>query len=105
MSDTCTSQFHLKNDLKIIFETLHLPDRGDSDNVLEWDASIYKKIQVHRLNIVGDKKTNLGDKTMDPVSYRSQKTGRGPLEPSVREMNTVANVKVFKCKHFLSRPG
>ncbi len=39
----------------MVLETIHLPDKGDQDNVLGMDKADYAKVIKHKANIVGDK--------------------------------------------------
>ena len=51
---------------QVVLETLHLPDRGDSENVLEMPKADYAKVTRHTANIIADKCTMVKD--INPVS-------------------------------------
>ncbi|QQP48615.1 Phosphatidylinositol transfer protein alpha isoform [Caligus rogercresseyi] len=62
-------------------ETYHVADRGDSANVHELDADKLKAREVVKIDIAGDE-VSRGDykEAEDPTKYKSEKTGRGPLQ-------------------------
>ena len=74
-----TNPGYLKDDFKIVFETLHVADAGTTENVLGMDD--YKKlVDVVTLDIAGDKCSMTA---CDPFAFRSEKANRGPLEKKV----------------------
>jgi hypothetical protein len=67
------------NKFQLILETTHLPDCGTTENALNLDSKMIKKRQVEFIDIAMDPvETYVEDE--DPTKFRSQKTGRGPLE-------------------------
>nr|XP_024396361.1 phosphatidylinositol transfer protein 2-like isoform X1 [Physcomitrium patens]XP_024396362.1 phosphatidylinositol transfer protein 2-like isoform X1 [Physcomitrium patens]XP_024396364.1 phosphatidylinositol transfer protein 2-like isoform X1 [Physcomitrium patens]PNR39831.1 hypothetical protein PHYPA_020111 [Physcomitrium patens] len=67
------------NKLRLILETTHLPDRGTTENALNLDAKTVKKRQVEFIDIAMDPVENYVE-SEDPLKFKSQKTGRGPLQ-------------------------
>ncbi len=61
-----TNPGYMKDDFRVVLETLHLPDGGDSENVLGMPKAEYAKVTHHTANIVGDKCTVIKD--ISPVS-------------------------------------
>ena len=62
-------------------ETYHIADRGDSENVHELEGKKLKERQVVHIDIANDHvDANDYKADEDPKHYKSQKTGRGPLE-------------------------
>jgi hypothetical protein len=67
------------NKFQLILETTHLPDYGTTENALNLDSKMIKKRQVEFIDIAMDPvETYVEDE--DPTKFRSQKTGRGPLQ-------------------------
>jgi len=60
-----TNPGYMKDDFKITLETLHLPDNGNSENVLMMDEAAYAKVQKVKANIVKDKCAMIKD--INPV--------------------------------------
>ncbi|BBN19116.1 hypothetical protein MPTK1_8g08010 [Marchantia polymorpha subsp. ruderalis] len=67
------------NKFRLILETTHLPDRGTSDNALGLDPKTLKKRQVEYIDIATDQVENYVEDE-DPTKFKSQRTGRGPLQ-------------------------
>ncbi|XP_073392189.1 uncharacterized protein [Physcomitrium patens] len=67
------------NKLQLILETTHIADRGTTDNALGLDPKIVKKRQVEFIDIAMDPVENYVE-SEDPMMFKSQKTGRGPLK-------------------------
>ena len=64
----------------IIVETYHLPDRGDQANVHELEDKKLKKRSVVHIDIANDPVASADYKPdQDPKTFKSDKTGRGPL--------------------------
>ena len=64
----------------IIVETYHLPDRGDQANVHELEDKKLKKRSVVHIDIANDPVASADYKPdQDPKTFKSEKTGRGPL--------------------------
>ncbi|GAQ84129.1 Phosphatidylinositol transfer protein [Klebsormidium nitens] len=64
---------------KLQLDTMHLPDRGDSDNALDMSAAQLKKRQVEMIDIATDPVEKYVEEE-DPCKFKSKKTGRGPLK-------------------------
>ena len=64
----------------IVIETYHIGDKGDSENVHELDAKKLKERSVVNIDIANDPvDSNDYKKDEDQSTYKSEKTGRGPL--------------------------
>ena len=71
---------YMKGNFYIIVETYHLPDRGTQDNVHELEDKKLKKRSVVRIDIANDPVNSADFKAdEDPTTFKSCKTGRGPL--------------------------
>ena len=73
---------YMKDDLKIVIETLHLPDHGETENVMEMNQEDYSKINSQLLDVIVDQ-CSLRDKALNPATFQSKKTNRGPMDPKV----------------------
>uniref|UniRef100_A0A5S6QTS6 Phosphatidylinositol transfer protein n=1 Tax=Trichuris muris TaxID=70415 RepID=A0A5S6QTS6_TRIMR len=81
-----TNPSYMKDDFCLKTETMHLPDRGDSDNVHQLSPSLLKLREVVYLNIAEDLNRSASEpRNLDPKFYRSEKTGRGPLRDNWME--------------------
>ena len=64
----------------IVIETYHIGDRGHQDNVHELDDKKLKARTVVPIDIANDEVASTDfKKDEDPTTYKSEKTGRGPL--------------------------
>ncbi|KFD71224.1 hypothetical protein M514_04932, partial [Trichuris suis] len=99
-----TNPNYMKDDFYLKTETMHLPDRGDSDNVHQLSPTLLKLREVVYLNIAEDLSSSASEpRNVDPKFYRSQKTGRGPLrdnwmetcEPQMKRLFHVFHREVF----------
>ena len=80
-STQSTSIFALQDNFYIIIETYHKEGRGDEDNVHELEGKKLKERTVVNIDIANDAvDANDYKKDEDPKTYKSEKTGRGPLE-------------------------
>lgn len=70
---------YMKENMIIDISTLHLPDRGESENVHQLTGDELKKRVIVYINIAD--KVSRGDYKPedDPEKFKSIKTGRGPL--------------------------
>merc|ERR1711978_568296 len=75
-----TNPGYMKENFYITIETYHIGDRGEQDNVHELDNKRLKERGVVRIDIANDA-VNTADykKDEDPTTFKSEKTGRGPL--------------------------
>jgi len=81
-----TNPGYMKDNFYIIVETYHLPDRGDTENAHELDKDKLKKRIVVPMDIATDDVLAADfKKDEDPSTYKSEKTGRGPLQPGWKE--------------------
>ena len=73
--------FLLQDNFYIIVETYHKEGRGDEDNVHELDNKKLKERTVVNIDIANDPvDANDYKKDEDPKTFKSEKTGRGPLD-------------------------
>jgi len=93
-----TNPNYMKDDFKVILETLHVEDDGTTDNVLNMSADEYKKVEQRTLDIIADK-GSLRDKDMDPVTFRSEKMALGPLDAKTWRKTTKP---IMTCYKFVS---
>lgn len=70
---------YMKENMIIDISTLHLPDRGESDNVHQLTGDELKKRNVVYINIADKVHRNDYKPEDDPERFHSVKTGRGPL--------------------------
>jgi len=71
---------YMKENFFIKVETYHKPGRGDEDNVHELSPEQLKMREVINIDIAHDKVSSSDyKKDEDPTTYKSEKTGRGPL--------------------------
>ncbi|KAK6190719.1 hypothetical protein SNE40_002520 [Patella caerulea] len=85
-----TNPDYMKDNFFINIESMHMPDRGHSENVHNLSEEDLKIRQVVYIDIAGKVRSQADYKTeWDPKLYKSQKTGRGPLNtPDWRETVT-----------------
>ena len=71
---------YMGENFKLIIETLHLQDLGDSENVHELPKKDWDETEVIRIDIANDSvcKSDYCQE-LDPSLFKSKKTGRGPL--------------------------
>ncbi|KAJ1933412.1 hypothetical protein EC988_009127, partial [Linderina pennispora] len=66
---------------QLVTESMHLPDRGDTENALNLTQSelVYRKVDF--VDVANDHEINSSayKKEEDPKLFKSKKTGRGPL--------------------------
>ncbi|OMJ19147.1 Phosphatidylinositol transfer protein 2 [Smittium culicis] len=79
----------MKDKFKIITESMHLADRGDTENAVNLPSNELKIRKVEKINIADDSEYDSSKylKEEDPKLFKSQKTGRGPLtDPNWRDI-------------------
>ncbi|XP_012684303.1 phosphatidylinositol transfer protein, alpha a [Clupea harengus] len=80
---TVLTNEYMKDNFLIQIETWHKPDLGEQENVHGLDADAWKKCEVVHIDIADrsalDSKDYKPDE--DPATFKSAKTGRGPLGP------------------------
>ena len=70
----------LQDNFYIVIETYHIGDRGDQENVHELDTKKLKNRSVVPIDIANDDVAPADfKKDEDPSTFKSEKTGRGPL--------------------------
>uniref|UniRef100_A0A8D8X7N9 Phosphatidylinositol transfer protein alpha isoform n=1 Tax=Cacopsylla melanoneura TaxID=428564 RepID=A0A8D8X7N9_9HEMI len=76
-----TNPNYMKEKFLLVVESLHLPDKGHQENVHELTGDKLKQREVVHIDI-GNDPVSTGDykETEDPAKFKSEKTGRGPLE-------------------------
>ncbi|CAF1269069.1 unnamed protein product [Adineta steineri] len=70
---------YMKDNMIIDISTLHLADRGESDNVHQLTGDELKKRNIVYINIADKVKPADYKEEDDPEKFKSTKTGRGPL--------------------------
>ncbi|KAJ2720862.1 hypothetical protein GGI07_004340 [Coemansia sp. Benny D115] len=75
-----TSPF-MKESMKIVTETMHLADRGDTENAVGLDAATLAQRTVEYLDVADNEliRKSAYKEEEDPSLYKSKKTSRGPL--------------------------
>uniref|UniRef100_A0A3Q3B8J8 Phosphatidylinositol transfer protein alpha isoform n=1 Tax=Kryptolebias marmoratus TaxID=37003 RepID=A0A3Q3B8J8_KRYMA len=78
-----TSDPYLKEKFMIKIETWHKPDMGEHENVHNLEENKWKNTEVIQIDIAD--RSSISDQDykpeQDPAKFKSEKTGRGPLEP------------------------
>lgn len=79
---TILTNEYMKENFKIIIESMHLPDNGKTENALKCPPEVLKKRSVEVLNIADATIVESKDykEAEDPAKFHSEKTGRGPLD-------------------------
>ncbi|XP_066251748.1 phosphatidylinositol transfer protein alpha isoform isoform X1 [Euwallacea similis] len=76
-----TNPGYMKEKFRLVIETLHAPDMGNQENVHELPGEKLKSREVIHIDIANDPVTSADYKEdEDPSKFKSQKTGRGPLQ-------------------------
>lgn len=70
---------YMKDNMIIDISTLHLADRGESENVHQLTGDDLKKRKIVYINIADRVNGNDYKAEDDPEKFKSAKTGRGPL--------------------------
>ncbi|KAJ1675115.1 hypothetical protein EV182_001909, partial [Spiromyces aspiralis] len=78
---TVLTNKYMKDNFRLVTESMHLPDRGETDNALNTDPDTLAKRKVDFIDITDDNSMDRSNykKEEDPKLYRSKVTGRGPL--------------------------
>lgn len=75
-----TNPGYMKDNFQLIIESLHHNSRGDEENPLHLPPEVLKSRLVKTIDIANDPISSKDyDPNMDPRTYRSAITGRGPL--------------------------
>ncbi|XP_071094072.1 phosphatidylinositol transfer protein alpha isoform-like [Haliotis cracherodii] len=75
-----TNPEYMKDCFHIVIESLHLPDRGDTANAHRLSPEELKHLDVYNIDITDKVSNSDYKKSTDPKLFKSQKTGRGPLD-------------------------
>ncbi|XP_036419645.1 phosphatidylinositol transfer protein, alpha a [Colossoma macropomum] len=80
---TVLTNEYMKDNFMIMIETWHKPDIGDQENVHKLDPETWKKVEVVYIDIADKSQVDPKDfkPEEDPATFKSAKTGRGPLGP------------------------
>lgn len=71
---------YMKKDFVISIESMHLGDRGTSENVHQLSPAKWQAVEVVKVDIVNDPiRPEDYKEEEDPTLFKSTKTGRGPL--------------------------
>ncbi|CAL8128857.1 unnamed protein product [Orchesella dallaii] len=82
-----TNPTYMKENFTIVIESLHLPGKGDQDNVHELTPEKLKMREVIMIDIANDSVANSDYKlSEDPSKFRSNTAGRGPLTGKWQEV-------------------
>jgi len=96
-----TNPEYMKEKFRISIETMHTADRGESDNVHRLTPEELKKREIVYIDIANDT-VRPGDykPEEDPTKFKSEKTGRGPLQGSWKESVTpvMCAYKLVRCE-------
>ncbi|XP_075035106.1 phosphatidylinositol transfer protein beta isoform-like [Mixophyes fleayi] len=78
---TIVTNEYMKDDFFIKIETWHKPDFGSLENVHGLDAETWKEVEIVPIDIADRSEISEDDykPEEDPATFRSEKTGRGPL--------------------------
>ncbi|KAI7800806.1 phosphatidylinositol transfer protein, alpha a [Triplophysa rosa] len=81
---TVLTNEYMKDNFLIMIETWHKPDLGEQDNVHKLDPEQWKKVEVVHIDIANRSQVETKDykPDEDPATFKSEKTGRGPLGPN-----------------------
>ncbi|KAJ1645470.1 hypothetical protein LPJ64_002939 [Coemansia asiatica] len=78
---TVVTSPYMKENMRIVTETMHLPDRGTTENALNLSPEQLALRQVQYIDVADNEAINKKayKESEDPSIYKSEKTGRGPL--------------------------
>ncbi|XP_046559607.1 phosphatidylinositol transfer protein alpha isoform-like [Haliotis rubra] len=94
-----TNPEYMKDAFHIVIESLHLPDKGNTANAHRLTPEELKHLDVCNIDITDKVSSSDYKKSTDPKLFKSQKTGRGPLDtPNWKE-----NVDPVMCAYKLVR--
>ena len=97
----------LQENFYIIVETYHKEGRGEEDNVHDLDAKKLKERTVVNIDIANDQvDANDYKKDEDPKTFKSEKTGRGPLAGDWKVswtsiITNLLSVMIYQCLSFI----
>ncbi|XP_078107789.1 phosphatidylinositol transfer protein beta isoform-like [Sander vitreus] len=81
---TIVTNEYMKDNFFIKIETWHKPDLGTQENVHKLDSSTWDTVNVVPIDIADRSQVSNADykPDEDPATFKSAKTGRGPLGPT-----------------------
>ncbi|XP_032366892.1 phosphatidylinositol transfer protein beta isoform isoform X1 [Etheostoma spectabile] len=81
---TIVTNEYMKDNFFIKIETWHKPDLGTQENVHKLDGSTWDSVSVVPIDIADRSQVSNADykPDEDPATFKSAKTGRGPLGPT-----------------------
>lgn len=91
-----TNPGYMKENLQVVLETLHCPDNGTVDNVLNMPLEEYKKIGKPLVLDIVSERSHLCDESCNPATYSSVMAKRGPLDPKTWTRTTVPIMTCYK---------
>ncbi|KAG1686947.1 Phosphatidylinositol transfer protein alpha isoform [Nymphon striatum] len=77
-NEEVTNPKYMKEKFKMIIETVHKEDRGESENAVNLSPELLEKREIIYIDISQDSIKDY-KKENDPKLFKSEKTGRGPL--------------------------
>ncbi|KAF6024370.1 vib [Bugula neritina] len=96
-----TNPVYMKDGMFISIETMHLADKGETENVHRLTPEELEQRKVIYIDIANDKVVPTDYKANeDPAKFKSEKTGRGPLDKNWIETSTpvMCCYKLVKCE-------
>lgn len=86
-----TNPGYMRDAFKLVIESLHYGDTGNQENIFQLPPDVLQKREVTVVDIANDPICSQDYvAAMDPKTFKSEKTGRGPLRGDW--MNTVSPV-------------
>ncbi|XP_031160996.1 phosphatidylinositol transfer protein beta isoform-like isoform X3 [Sander lucioperca] len=90
---TIVTNEYMKDNFFIKIETWHKPDLGTQENVHKLDSSTWDTVNVVPIDIADRSQVSNADykPDEDPATFKSAKTGRGPLGPTWKQEKRIFN--------------
>ncbi|XP_032366894.1 phosphatidylinositol transfer protein beta isoform isoform X3 [Etheostoma spectabile] len=90
---TIVTNEYMKDNFFIKIETWHKPDLGTQENVHKLDGSTWDSVSVVPIDIADRSQVSNADykPDEDPATFKSAKTGRGPLGPTWKQEKRIFN--------------
>ncbi|KAI7820609.1 phosphatidylinositol transfer protein beta isoform [Kickxella alabastrina] len=81
---TVVTSPYMKENMRVVTETMHLADRGTTENALNLSLDQLAQRQVEYIDVADNSTISKAayKPSEDPFTYKSKKTGRGPLNKS-----------------------
>ncbi|KAJ2785651.1 hypothetical protein GGI15_001830 [Coemansia interrupta] len=79
---TVVTNPYMKENMRVVTETMHLPDRGETANALKLSPELLAQRQVEYIDVADSSAISKKayKEAEDPSIYKSEKTSRGPLD-------------------------